>query len=79
MMLSTFWFIQSIHLATSVDNLTVDPDTGDIWAACQFNLLVGAWQEGRGRGSGQVGVVRFHPVSHCFYWEKMRIINLCCP
>ncbi|XP_072046787.1 serum paraoxonase/arylesterase 2-like [Amphiura filiformis] len=46
--------VKSIHLATAVDNLTVDPDTGDIWAACQFNLLVGASQEGRAKGSAQV-------------------------
>lgn len=26
-----------IHLGTLVDNLTVDPDTGDIWAGCHPN------------------------------------------
>ncbi|XP_072047328.1 serum paraoxonase/arylesterase 2-like [Amphiura filiformis] len=41
--------LKSIHLATIVDNLTVDPDTGDIWAAGQFNVLVMASQEGRAR------------------------------
>nr|XP_035971579.1 serum paraoxonase/lactonase 3-like isoform X2 [Halichoerus grypus] len=29
--------VKVIHLGTLVDNLTVDPDTGDIWAGCHPN------------------------------------------
>ena len=49
-----FVLLQSIHMGTLVDNISVDPDTGEVYVACPASLAAKMNQESRDKGIGQV-------------------------
>ena len=48
---------QTIPLATLVDNVSVQPDTGDLWLGANVNGYKFMFDEGRGKGTAQVRYV----------------------